>query len=384
MNRVYKMTAEEVAAIAMGSGADQPLFILDVRSEEAYRDGKIEGRSIRSVNIPYYELLDGVDAALSVIPDGHHVLVVCAKEGSSVYVAEQLAIAGLPKVSYLKGGMQTWSELLLPVKVADLSQEGGLYQFNRIGKGCLSYVVLVGDEAAIIDPARMTEPYMTFLRQHGARLVSVIDTHVHADHVSGGRSLARQSGATYYLPPADAAEVTYDYAKLLDGDSIFLGGEAIRIQPIYSPGHTIGSTSLLIDDRYLLSGDILFVQSIGRPDLAGQAEDWVQDLRHTLYARYRQLSEDLTVLPAHYAQMSELDKRGIVAARLGDMYLRNPGLRIKDEQQFRRLVTEQLPPQPHAYQEIRQTNMGRLNPTEQEQREMEIGPNRCAVHDHAG
>lgn len=123
------------------------------------------------------------------------------------------------------------------------------------------------------------------------------------------------------------------------------------------------------------------MKSIGRPDLAGKAEDWVADLRTTLYERYKQLSEDLIVLPAHFGTIAELGDRGQVAARLGDLFKENPGLNIHDESEFRRTVSENLPPQPNAYQEIRQTNMGKISPTTEEQREMEIGPNRCAVHD---
>ena len=121
--------------------------------------------------------------------------------------------------------------------------------------------------------------------------------------------------------------------------------------------------------------------SIGRPDLAGKAKEWVNDLRMTLYQTYTSLSEDLIVLPAHFGQVTELGEGGKVSARLGDLYRSNPGLNIQDFQEFRITVTEQLPPQPNAYQEIRQTNMGRMTPDAEKQREMELGPNRCAVHD---
>jgi glyoxylase-like metal-dependent hydrolase (beta-lactamase superfamily II) len=129
----------------------------------------------------------------------------------------------------------------------------------------------------------------------------------------------------------------------------------------------------------LLTGDILFIDSIGRPDLAGLADDWVGDLRETLYARYRELSNELIVLPAHFMIIEELNDDGSVAEKLGTLFAENHGLNIEDEEEFRKTVTENLPPQPNAYQEIRQTNMGKLTPSEEEQREMEIGPNRCAV-----
>ena len=85
----------------------------------------------------------------------------------------------------------------------------------------------------------------------------------------------------------------------------------------------------------LLTGDILFIDSIGRPDLAGLAEDWVGDLRETLYPRYRELAEDLIVLPAHFMIIDELNEDGTVAKRLGDLFAENHGLNIEDEEEFR-------------------------------------------------
>ena len=85
------------------------------------------------------------------------------------------------------------------------------------------------------------------------------------------------------------------------------------------------------------------------------------------------------MLPAHFMIIDELNEDGTVAKRLGDLFLQNHGLNIHDEVEFKRVVTDQLPPQPNAYQEIRQVNMGKINPSPDEQTEMEIGPNRCAV-----
>ncbi|WP_019119588.1 MBL fold metallo-hydrolase [Brevibacillus massiliensis] len=373
-----KMSAKELAQIVFNQAE---LFILDVRSETEYNDWKIEGDKIEVVNLPYFELLEGVDSALDKIPEHKKVLVVCAKEGSSKFVAEQMVEAGRSNIYYLEGGMKAWSEHLEPVKIGDLKAGGAIYQFVRIGKGCLSYMVISDGEAAVVDTLRMTEVYEKFAQDRNVSIQHTIDTHLHADHISGGKKLADKAGAAYWLPPKDAAEVTFSYEKLEEGKEIAVGNTKIKIQPIYSPGHTIGSTSLLVDDTYLLTGDILFIASIGRPDLAGKAADWAQDLRSTLYRRYRELSDELIVLPAHFGKVSELGEGGRVSARMGELYRTNPGLHIQDEAEFRRTVTENLPPQPNAYQKIRQTNMGKMTPSEEEQREMEIGPNRCAVHD---
>ncbi|WP_121614293.1 MBL fold metallo-hydrolase [Mesobacillus foraminis] len=369
------MTSKEVTKKVINK---EKLFVLDVRNESDFQDWKIEGENFHYLNIPYFELLDGVEEILDRIPADQEILVVCAKEGSSVMVGEMLSDAGLD-VSYLQGGMKAWSEHLEPVKVGNLKGGGELYQFVRIGKGCLSYMVLSSGEAALIDATRMTDIYLDFAQSMNAKITHVLDTHLHADHISGGRTIADKTGATYWLPPKDATEVTFSYEPLEGGQDVTIGETKINIHSLYSPGHTIGSTSFVVEERFLLSGDILFIDSIGRPDLAGLAEDWVGDLRESLYKRYRELSEELIVLPAHFMIIDELNEDGSVAEKLGTLFAKNHGLNIEDENEFRKLVTENLPPQPNAYQEIRETNMGKINPDTEKQREMEIGPNRCAV-----
>ncbi|WP_088008929.1 MBL fold metallo-hydrolase [Indiicoccus explosivorum] len=372
---VTAWTAKEVARKVLDRS---PLFILDVRNEDAYADWKIEGYTIDYLNVPYFDLLDGVEEIMDKLPKDREILVVCAKVGSSQMVAEMLSDEGLD-VAYLEGGMKAWSEYLEPVKIGDLKDGGELYQFVRLGKGCLSYMAISGGEAAIIDATRMTDTFLDFAEEKNAQIKHVFDTHLHADHISGGREIAEATGATYYLPPEDAEEVVFEYAPLENGLEVKIGDTPIAVQALYSPGHTIGSTSFIVDNTYLMTGDILFIDSIGRPDLAGLAEDWVGDLRETLYSRYRELSDELIVLPAHFMIMDELNEDGSVAKKLGELFEDNHGLNVEDEQTFRDMVTKNLPPQPNAYGEIRQTNMGKITPDEESQREMEIGPNRCAV-----
>jgi glyoxylase-like metal-dependent hydrolase (beta-lactamase superfamily II) len=372
---VKPMNSKEVAQKVMNR---EGLFILDVRNADAFEDWKIEGEKFEYLNIPYFDLLDGVEVIMDQLPKDKDILVVCAKEGSSIMVAEMLSDEG-KDVSYLEGGMKAWSEHLEPVKVGELTNGGELYQFVRLGKGCLSYMVVSNGEAAIVDATRMTDIFIDFAKEKGATITNVFDTHLHADHISGGRNIAEATNATYWLPPKDAEEVTFEYAALEDGNKVVIGNTTIDITALYSPGHTIGSTSFVIDGKYLLSGDILFVDSIGRPDLAGKAEDWVADLRESLYKRYKDLSMELTVLPAHFMIIDELNEDGSVGEKLGTLFAKNHGLNIESEEEFRKLVSENLPPQPNAYQEIRETNMGKVTPDEEKQREMEIGPNRCAV-----
>ncbi|PGT80514.1 MBL fold metallo-hydrolase [Bacillus sp. AFS040349] len=356
---------------------NEDLFILDVRNTDDFDDWKIEGKNVEIINKPYFDLMESIDSIMEKLPKGDPIYVICAKGGSSEFVGEQIVEAGYDNVYSVEGGMKAWSEHLEPIKIGELNNGGTLYQFVRIGKGCLSYLIESNGEGALIDTNRMLNQYEKFIHEHNIKITHVFDTHLHADHISGGRQLAEKVGATYYLPPKDAGEVRFQYQSIEDGDDVKVGDTTVKA--IYSPGHTIGSTSFIVDEQYLMTGDILFIDSIGRPDLAGKAEDWVGDLRNTLYSRYKELTDDLIVLPAHYMGINEMNEDGSVSEKLGVLYKENHGLNIQDEDEFRRAVTDNLPPQPNSYQEIRETNMGKISPEEEQQREMEIGPNRCAI-----
>lgn len=354
------------------------LFILDVRNTEDFKDWKIEGKNFTHMNVPYFDLLDGVDSITDKLPKNEEILVVCAKEGSSLMIADMLDEAGF-KGSYLEGGMKSYSEYIEPLKIADLKNGGELYQFVRIGKGCLSYMIISDGDAAVVDAARFIDMYIDFANSKGAKIKHVFDTHLHADHISGGRFLAEKTESKYYISPMDAKGVTFIYNPLEDGLVINVGSSSVNIHALYSPGHTSGSISFIIDNSYLLTGDILFINSIGRPDLAGLAEEWVLDLRESLYKKYRELSYDLLVLPAHYMIVEELNEDGTVGRKLGELFETNNVLNIKDEEEFKNLVTNNIQPQPNDYKDIRLFNIGHIAPDEDRQREMEIGPNRCSV-----
>ncbi|MFZ3577803.1 MBL fold metallo-hydrolase [Virgibacillus sp. DJP39] len=369
------LTAKDIAQKIL---ANEEVFLLDIRKEEDYSDWAIQGRNVRSMNIPYNLLKNGVDDVKEQLPEDQTIYVVCAKGISSQNGVEILQDAGVQNITYLEGGMTAWSEHLEPMKIGNLSDGGELYQFLRIGKGCLSYMVVANGEAAVVDASRMIDTYIDFANQKNIDIKYVLDTHLHADHISGGKTLAEQTGGRYYFPPKDDNGLTFDFNKLEDGTKIIVGG-SVEINAFYSPGHTIGSTSFIVDKKYLMTGDILFIESIGRPDLAGKADDWVDDLRRTLYESYHDLSQDLDVLPAHFGAMEEINEDGTVYAKLEELYQMNDHLKVEDEKEFRHLVTDNLPPQPNSHEEIRNTNMGKVNPNQDERREMEVGPNRCAV-----
>ena len=355
---------------------NEPIYVLDVRSKEEAEDWKIEGDHVQFINIPFKELSNSDASDLKKLPEDQPLYTVCGKGNTSQKAAAYLQENGFDNVVSIEGGMASWSEQLEAVKIGEVAG-GAIYQFVRLGKGCLSYLIESDGEAAIVDASRMTETYEEFAREKGLKITHVIDTHLHADHISGGKKLADSTDAGYYLPPDDAEEVVFAFEPVTDGMKLQVG--SAEIEAVYSPGHTIGSTTFVVDNKYLLTGDILFVESIGRPDLAGKAGDWADDLYETLYSRYKKLADDLLVLPAHYADVSELNVDGSVSEQLSVLYQNNEGLQINDEEKFIKRVTEGLKDQPNAYEEIRQTNMGKTDPPLEEAKEMETGPNNCAV-----
>src|SRR5699024_12113531 len=108
------------------------------------------------------------------------------------------------------------------IKMGDVSNGGASYQVVRLRKGCISYLVEVVNEAIVIDPVRTIEPILDFAKERGLTIKHVLDTHLHEDHISGGRKIRNQTGARYWLPPKDASEVVFEYNELKEDSDISL------------------------------------------------------------------------------------------------------------------------------------------------------------------
>jgi glyoxylase-like metal-dependent hydrolase (beta-lactamase superfamily II)/rhodanese-related sulfurtransferase len=374
---IAEVTAEELyREIRRG----EPLFVLDVRNEDEFSQWRIEGlRPEALINLPYFAFLEEEQACLARIPRGQPITVVCAKGGSSAFVAGLLGQHGI-QARNLRGGMLAWGDLQVIAPVLPPDRPGlSLLQVNRVGKRCLSYLIACDGEAIVVDPSRHIDWYRALLGRHRVRLTHVMDTHLHADHLSGGPALARLFGTPYHICLDDAAGATYAYAALEDGTRLALGSSVVEIIAIHTPGHTPGSTSLLIDERYLLTGDTLFVASIGRPDLGHKAEEWAQLLYRTLFERMAGLPDEVLILPAHYAGMGEMRQDGVVGITVGEARRHNPALQMRGEREFLEYVLEHLPPQPPVYRDIRRANLGQLVLDEEQALEAELGPNQCAA-----
>ena len=320
--------------------AGEPLLLLDVRNDDEFETWRVEGRRpAETVHVPYFDFIEDADGAASRLPRGRKIVVMCAQGGSSAMVVEMLREAGVAARN-VTGGMVAYGEYLQPVPVrldADEAARGELWQIIRRGKGCLSYVVRAGSDAVVVDPSRDVEWYERFVSQLGARLVRVLDTHVHADHLSGGPALAARTGVPYSVAADPDTELRHPIAPLADGEEIALGttaGAALAIRALATPGHTPGSTSYLVGRNHLLTGDTLFVRGVGRPDLGGHVEEWGRALFHTLRERLAALPSDTAILPAHFAGAEEIGADGVVAGQLAELRRAVPELRDASEADF--------------------------------------------------
>lgn len=357
----------------------EDLFILDVRNSKEYKEWKIEGESVKSINVPYFELLEGVDTLEGKVPKDKKVLVTCAKEGSSQFVAEQLDEAGYTDVYYLEGGMKTWSEYLHEVKVYQ-DEDITVYQHIRVGKGCLSYMVLSGDQMLIVDPQRFIDVYQEAAKKYNVKITHVVDSHLHADHISGGREIAEKVGAKYYLMQSEGA--TFDFEALESHDKIEFEKVKLEVLAIKTPGHTPGSVSFFVNDKLLFSGDTIFVSGLGRPDLGGKVREWANDLYETIYSKVSQIADDVFVLPTHYADLEqEMNEDGYVGDTLGNIRQRNEKMFNVDKELFLEQVEDSVSDEkPPNFEEIIAINRGVESASIERLSELEIGPNRCAVH----
>jgi len=232
-------------------------------------------------------------------------------------------------------------------------------QFLNERCGCASYIIASRrtHEAVIIDPAIEIEPYEALLRERGFRLQYVIDTHIHADHVSGARALAAQFGGRLCLH--ESAQVAYPYLPLSDRQELELG--PLRLRVLHTPGHRPELISLLIvnplrspEPSMVLTGDSLLVGDVGRPDFGGgDVRAQYESLTNLL-----RLPDWVAVFPGHFEGPCGKGMCGRPSTTIGFERLYNPMARL-DRREFITRVGKGVPPRPLNMTAIEATNRGR-------------------------
>ncbi len=351
----------------------EPVTVLDVRPIAQREEWSIPD----SRHVDAYQALWAGDAdALSRVelPTDRPVVTVCAAGNTSLIAADQLRRRGLKALS-LHGGMRAWSLAWNAADVPVAGSQAGVLQMRRTGKGCLSYLIGSAGEAAVIDPSVDVAVYQQLAQARGWRITRVIETHVHADHLSRARELARLSGAELYLP--EQQRVRFPFRAVKEGDALKVGTS--YLEALRTPGHTFESTCYLLDGRALFTGDTLFVNSVGRPDLKASDPTESRTRAHALYASLQQLfglPAETLVLACHTSAPIAFDGRAIVAS-LRDVREAVP-LLGEPENAFVEALLKRIPATPPNHLHIVMFNeAGELpdgDPTL-----LEAGANRCAV-----
>jgi glyoxylase-like metal-dependent hydrolase (beta-lactamase superfamily II)/rhodanese-related sulfurtransferase len=299
------------------------------------------------------------------------VITVCAGGKMSRVAAGILQKEGYNAYS-LESGMRSWS---LAWNTATLNFKGfQIVQIRRTGKGCLSYIIVSDNDAIIIDASLPSEVYENIVKQNNWQVKAVMETHIHADHLSRSKQLANQLKVSLLLPIPN--KVRFPYEKLEDDQTIKLGGILIRVMS--TPGHSLESVCFLINDEILLTGDTVFTNAVGRPDLKAD-EEQAKTRAGLLYdslQKIMQLNEAIIVLPAHTNSPVNFD--GVpIKANLSEIKKSVSILQLS-KNDFVKTLLERLPPTPPNHLAIVERNLSGnisgVNPIE-----LEAGANRCAV-----
>lgn len=322
------------------------IFLLDVRQPEEYNEWKIDG----AVNIPLYQLKERV----SEVPKDKEIVTICAHGQRSQMAATFLQQSEFKAYSMV-GGMSAWNTVYEIVPIYYKDNHFGLYQMKRIGKGCLSYLLVSQEKMCVIDPSVYADKFLDMAKRFFVPITDVIETHLHADHISGALKLSKLTNANLYLN----SEEDYSFSNFIDTkqmEEITIGNTKIKI--IHTPGHTLGSVSLLIDNKFLLSGDTLFIDGSARADLGGDFS-MLNESQKKLFS----LPESITVLPSHYKPPIEF----VVSDILGDL-----------KQKY--VLNDENTDKPDHVEDIVNINRSGEDIIEDEAMELEFGANKCVKY----
>ena len=386
---------------------NEDIFLLDVRTPQEYEAWRISYENHNNPKlIPVDRLFMKDPTLLEEIPKDKEIVTVCAHGNRSMIAAKILTQLGY-SVKSVKGGMAGWNKVYdvaeIPVpKEAPFK----IWQIRRISKGCIGYIISSKQDktATVIDPSR--EIYESFLQtsqDNELQITQLIDTHQHADHVSGIVKLTKTKTPEINMGKTNiffSSLEEYDSSKtelknimyVKDGDKLNVG-DKVTLRTIHTPGHTNGSMSFIIEytpndnnlnnkdpvHSYLFTGDTLFVDGVGRPDLRDEAKKFAELLYDTYHKKILQLPDNTVVLPAHFNGTSIALKHTVpILETLGTIKKRVKLLSMNKEE-FIDYIADTVQPRPGNYKTIISINKKMLPYDEIEMADLEAGPNSCAI-----
>jgi glyoxylase-like metal-dependent hydrolase (beta-lactamase superfamily II)/rhodanese-related sulfurtransferase len=348
----------------------QPVSILDIRPPAERTEWQIPA----SIHFNVYDKLkeNDLDAFNGLHLDKSiPVVTFCAGGKLSIVATELLTTLGYDAYS-LNGGMKGWSLAWNTASITFPNFE--IIQFRRTGKGCLSYIIIANNEATVVDASLEISVYQQYLLASKAVLKYALDTHIHADHISRTKQLAEKNNAPLFLPIPN--KVIFNFESIIDTTIFELGN--IKIKAIKTPGHTLESTTFLIDDKVLLTGDTLFTDGVGRPDLKANTDEALQKTKQ-LYQSLQlllALDENIVVLPSHTSKAVDFDNK-LIQTTIG-IVKKNVAILQLNELDFTNTIMQRIPPTPTNYLSIVELNLkgdfSDGNPID-----LEAGGNRCAI-----
>jgi glyoxylase-like metal-dependent hydrolase (beta-lactamase superfamily II)/rhodanese-related sulfurtransferase len=349
----------------------EPVFILDVRPIDQRQEWKIAGSShvdaYKQLNAGDYTALDAIE-----VPKNSTVVTVCAAGRTSLLAANLLERKGIHALS-LEGGMKAWN-YAWNTAALNVESDVKIIQVRRAAKGVLSYLVGSVDEAIVIDAALDPDVYIKLAQENGWKIKFVMDTHIHADFVSRSKDLANVSGAKHLL--IDKAKVDFQFIPVSSGQIIKFGKSAVQF--LHTPGHTWESTSLKLGDNVIFTGDTLFVDGIGRPDLKAEQDEAIQKAK-SLYHSLNQIltmNPAMIVLPAHTSNSISFDNT-LIGDSIENIKAKT-ALSNLDEDKFVNYALSRIPPTPPNYLSI--AGINRKGSYEGlHLADLEAGGNHCAI-----
>ena len=370
------------------------VYILDVRTPQEYATWKISYNNYRDPPlIPIDQLFSSTEMALKHVPKDKEIITVCAHGNRSMMAARLLSEFGF-NVKSVKGGMTQWNNIY---DIAMMPDNGNLsaiiWQVRRVSKGCIGYIVSskINRNAVVIDPTcAIEECFMKVANDNHVNITKVIDTHMHADHVSGVSRLARVTGADIYVSSSEGYKIQNDIGltvhHIKDNEKISIS-DGINLQAIHVPGHTQGSMSLELTleggnytGHYLFTGDTLFVDGIGRPDLREKAEEYANVLYESYHQRIsKNFPNDTTILPSHFNSGSIVLEHEKPIYDTLEAIKKRVKILSETKEEFIKALVGTISPRPSSYKTITEINKNMIPCDQIEFGDLEAGPNSCAI-----
>ncbi|MDW0189902.1 MAG: rhodanese-like domain-containing protein [Nitrososphaeraceae archaeon] len=392
---------------------NEDIFILDVRTPQEYESWKLSYDNHQNPKlIPVDRLFTNDSNLLKEIPKDKEIVTLCAHGNRSIMAARLLNQLGY-NVKSVRGGMAGWNKVYDDAEIVVPNDAPfRIWQIRRISKGCMGYIISSKEDstAVVIDPSRENyEAFLNVAKENGLKIIKIIDTHQHADHVSGVAKLAKAINAqtheevTAYFSSleeynSENTEINIEYIQ--NGELIEIS-KKIWLSAIHTPGHTNGSFSFLIehsgsdsdsdktdgmkstDNRiqysYLFTGDTLFVDGVGRPDLREEAKKYAEMLYESYHQTIVQLPDNTLILPAHFNGSSNSLKHAVPISDTIGSLKKKVTLLSMNKDEFVHLVTDTLPARPMNYKTIIDINKRILSFDNMQMPDLEAGPNSCVV-----